>query len=88
MRLLEFQGPMLGRPRVGALKGSRHSNMKELRFSAGGGVWRVAFAFDPAREAVILVAGSKAGLSEALFYRRLITQADNRFDRYLQEGDD
>lgn len=88
MRLLEFQGPMLGRPRVDTLKGSRHSNMKELRFSVGGGVWRVAFAFDPARDAVILVAGSKTGLSEALFYRRLIKQADNRFDRYLREGDD
>ena len=44
--LQEF-GPQLGRPRVDTLKGSRHANMKELRFDAAGGEWRVAFAFDP-----------------------------------------
>jgi hypothetical protein len=33
--------------------------MKELRFDAAGGVWRVAFAFDPARQAVLLVAGDR-----------------------------
>src|SRR3546814_2598593 len=45
-KLLEAFGPKLGRPRVDTLKGSRHANMKELRFDAGDGVWRVAFAFD------------------------------------------
>jgi len=48
-RLLQQFGPQLGRPRVDTLKGSRHSNMKELRFSAADGEWRVAFAFDPAK---------------------------------------
>ena len=51
--LLEQFGPQLGRPRVDTLKGSRHANMKELRFDAAGGVWRVAFAFDPKRKAVL-----------------------------------
>ena len=46
-RLLEEYGPQLGRPFVDTLAGSRHANMKELRFDAAGGVWRVAFAFDP-----------------------------------------
>ena len=45
--LLEAFGPALGRPRVDTLKGSAHANMKELRFDASDGVWRVAFAFDP-----------------------------------------
>jgi hypothetical protein len=45
--LLQQFGPQLGRPRVDTLKGSRHANMKELRFSAADGEWRVAFAFDP-----------------------------------------
>ena len=45
--LLEQFGPHLGRPRADTLKGSRHANMKELRFDAADGVWRVAFAFDP-----------------------------------------
>jgi len=45
--VLEAFGPRLGRPRVDTLKNSDHANMKELRFSAADGVWRVAFAFDP-----------------------------------------
>lgn len=43
-RLLQQFGPQLGRPRVDTLNDSRHANMKELRFSATGGEWRVAFA--------------------------------------------
>ncbi|WP_369987967.1 type II toxin-antitoxin system RelE/ParE family toxin [Pseudomonas xanthosomatis] len=87
LRFLEHQGPEVGRPKVDTLKGSRHRNMKELRFRAGKGVWRVAFAFDPARRAVMLVAGDKVGLSERLFYRRLLTRADDRFDNYLLESE-
>lgn len=82
-RLLEQFGPRLGRPRANTLKGSRHPNMKELRFIADGGVWRVAFAFDPQREAVLLAAGNKAGIPEARFYRDLIRRADRRFANHL-----
>lgn len=56
-KVLEQFGPTLGRPRVDTLKGSDYSNMKELRFDADNGVWRVAFAFDPQRKAILLVAG-------------------------------
>lgn len=49
-RLLAVFGPQLKRPRADTLNGSRHANMKELRFQAGDGVWRVAFAFDPRRK--------------------------------------
>ena len=80
--LREF-GPILGRPRVDTLNGSRHANMKELRFNADNGVWRVAFAFDPNRRAILLIAGYKSGVSERRFYRRLIRIADDRFDRHL-----
>jgi hypothetical protein len=82
-RLLQQFGPQLGRPRVDTLKGSRHANMKELRLDAADGVWRVAFAFDPKRKAILLVAGDKSGGSEQRFYRRLITKADERFDAHL-----
>lgn len=85
LQLLACCGPALGRPRVDTLKGSRHSNMKELRFSVGNGVWRIAFAFDPSRFAVLLVAGDKAGISERRFYRSLIERADARFGRHLPE---
>ena len=62
-KLIEAFGPRLGRPRVDTLKGARYSNMKELRFDAANGVWRVAFAFDPKRRAVLLVAGDKSGVN-------------------------
>jgi hypothetical protein len=83
--LLEQFGPQLGRPRVDTLKGSRHANMKELRFDAAGGVWRVAFAFDPKRNAVLLIAGDKSGGGEKRFYRQLIAKADERFDEHLSQ---
>lgn len=82
-RVLQEFGPQLGRPRVDTLNGSRHANMKELRFSAAEGEWRVAFAFDPKRRAILLVAGDKSGGSEKRFYRELIRKADGRFDAHL-----
>lgn len=81
--LLRAVGPDLGRPHVDTLKGSTHANMKELRFDVGRNVWRVAFAFDPLRKAILLVGGSKSGVSQARFYRKLIKLADERFDRHL-----
>jgi hypothetical protein len=83
-KLLELLGPTLGRPRVDTLKGSRHANMKELRFDADNGVWRVAFAFDTKRQAILLVAGDKSGGGEKRFYRQLIRTADKRFDDHLE----
>ena len=82
-RVLQQFGPQLGRPRVDTLNGSRHANMKELRFSAADGEWRVAFAFDPTRSAILLVAGDKSGVSKKNFYKRLIAKADERFDAHL-----
>ena len=82
-RLLQQFGPHLGRPRVDTLNGSRHANMKELRFGAADGAWRLAFAFDPRRNAMLLVAGDKSGGSSRRFYRELVRKADERFDRHL-----
>ena len=83
-RLLEVTGPQLGRPYVDTLKGSEYANMKELRFTADGGVWRVAFAFDPKRNAVLLVAGDKSGVNQGRFYRGLIAKADVRYRTHLE----
>lgn len=77
-------GPTLGRPQVDTLAGSKHSNMKELRFFAADGVWRVAFAFDPERRAVLPVAGDKAGVSQTRFYKALVRVADLRFSAWVQ----
>ena len=83
--LLEREGPSLGRPHVDTLTGSKHANMKELRCTAAGGVWRIAFAFDPDRQAILLVGGDKSGGSEKRFYKQLIARADDRFDRHLAQ---
>ena len=89
-RQLQQFGPQLVRPQVDTLKGSRHANMKEARFSVADGEWRLAFAFDPKRRAMLPVAGDKSGGSTRRFYRALIRKADERFDRHLarltQEG--
>jgi hypothetical protein len=77
-------GPQLHRPHCDTLKGSRHANMKELRFSGADGEWRVAFAFDPERKAILLVAGDKSGVSQKKFYRDLIRVADERFSDHLK----
>lgn len=82
-KVIERFGPAARRPRVDTLNGSKHSNMKELRFDAGGGVWRIAFAFDPRRRAVLLVGGDKSGVSEKRFYKRLVKVADERYDVHL-----
>jgi hypothetical protein len=80
--LTEF-GPHLKRPASDTLNGSRHANMKELRFPADDGVWRLAYAFDPERRAILLVAGDKSGVDGKRFYKGLIRRADDRFDRHL-----
>lgn len=82
-KLIQRFGPQAKRPRVDTLRGSKHANMKELRFDAADGVWRVAFAFDRRRHAVLLVAGDKSGVAQARFYKELIAKADTRFDAHL-----
>lgn len=82
--LLEREGPSLGRPHADTLTGSKHANMKELRCNAADGVWRIAFAFDPDRQAILLVGGDKSGGGEKRFYKQLIARADERFDSHLE----
>ncbi len=82
---LELMGPATGRPHVDKLQGSDYPNMKELRFEAMNDEWRVAFAFDPKRIAVMLVAGGKTGISKKRFYKALIDKADERYGRHLKE---
>jgi hypothetical protein len=80
--VLRRLGPNLGRPRVGTIKGSAFSNMKELVIQYQGNPWRVLFAFDPNRNAVLLVGGTKVGKKD--WYAVHIPIADQRFERYLK----
>lgn len=79
---LEEFGYLLGRPHADTVRGSRHTNMKELRPS--GSPLRIFFAFDPRQTAILLVAGDKSG--DNRFYDRMIPRADDLYDRYLIES--
>ena len=79
--LAEFR-PGLGRPRVDTLEGSDFSNMKELRIQHQGEPWRILFAFDPKRQAILLVGGNKAGNKK--WYKENIAIADKRYREYLE----
>ena len=81
--LLEERGPSLGRPLVDTIKGSSLSNLKELRpGSTGASEVRILFAFDPERQAVLLVAGDKAGRWNR-WYRDNIPVAEARYSEWL-----
>jgi hypothetical protein len=79
--LLETFGPQLGRPHVDTVEGSEYSNMKELRVQIAGDPWRILFAFDPQRSAILLVGSNKRGNKR--WYKTHIPIADRRFERHL-----
>jgi hypothetical protein len=81
--LLKLLGPRLARPHADTLNGSRHANMKELRADTSDKVMRIAFAFDPNRAAILLVAGDKTGVNQKRFYKQLIAKADELYDAHL-----
>ena len=81
--VLKVFGPAHSRPKADTLKGSRHANMKELRFDADNSVWRAAFAFDPKRRASSSFAVTSRGSTKKAFYRKLIKTADQSFDAHL-----
>lgn len=85
IQLLETLGPHLKRPHADTLNESKHHNMKELRVDEQGAVIRIAFAFDPDRQGVLLIAGNKAGVNKRKFYKWLIDKADRLYDDHLRK---
>jgi hypothetical protein len=81
VELLRELGPNLPRPHVDTLKGSRHSDMKELRTQHEGRPLRTLFAFDPRRRAILLIGGVTSG--DGRFYERMIPLADDLYDAHL-----
>lgn len=81
--LLAREGPNLGRPRADTLEGSKYPNMKELRVQFKGEPWRVLFAFDPDRQAILLLGGNKAGKPQ--WYEENIPIADKRYRGHLEK---
>lgn len=84
IEVLQDRGPQLGRPLVDTVTASRHRNMKELRpGSSGRSELRILFAFDIERQAIMLVAGDKAG-NWTRWYKKNIPVADDLFDDHLR----
>lgn len=79
---LQDLGPALPRPLADRVKGSRHHNMKELRPPASN--IRVLFAFDPRRQAILLIGGDKTDRWEE-WYVEMIPVADELYDTHLEE---
>jgi len=81
--VLKTEGALLGRPYVDSLKGSSLSNLKELRVQHQGEPYRLLFAFDPQRQAIVLVGGNKA--SDKQWYQKNIKIAEQRFAEHLAQ---
>ncbi len=79
--ILREIGPSLGRPHVDSVKGSKYSNMKELRVQNKSRVFRIFFVFDPERNAILLIGGDKRGVKK--FYENMIDKADELYCRHL-----
>lgn len=81
--LLEKKGPVLPYPFSSGITGSKHSHMRELRIQHAGAPYRVLYAFDPRRVAVLLIGGNKTG--DDRWYDRFIPVADALYDQHLIE---
>lgn len=86
VEVLEIQGPQLSRPYADTLKGTNKvKNLKELRIQHSGKPYRVFYAFDPQRRAVLLCGGRKDGKNSKQFYERMIPLAENEFLNFLDD---
>ncbi len=81
VQLLQQFGPALGRPHADTVNGSRHPNMKELRIQHAGRPYRLLYAFDPRRAAILLLGGDKTG--DDRWYERMVPAADRLYDEHL-----
>lgn len=81
--LLEQRGPNLPFPYSSGINGSRHSHMRELRIQYKGEPYRILYAFDPRRVAILLLGGNKGGNER--WYEENIPRADKLYDDLLEE---
>jgi len=81
--LLEHRGPTLPFPHSSAIENSKHSHMRELRIQHAGDPYRVLYAFDPRRSAILLIGGNKVGNDR--WYETNIPIADKLYDEHLQQ---
>lgn len=82
VRLLEARGPQLPFPYSSAINGSRHGHMRELRIQHRGEPYRILYAFDPRRTAILLIGGNKTG--DDRWYEKTVPVADELYDEHLR----
>jgi hypothetical protein len=81
--LLESKGPALRYPHSSGVTGSKHAHLRELRIQHQGRPYRVLYAFDPRRKAILLLAGDKTG--DDRFYLKMVPKADRLYDEHLAQ---
>jgi hypothetical protein len=82
VRLLEVFGPNLGFPHSSGIGQSRHSHMRELRVQHEGRPYRILYAFDPHRNAILLIGGDKTGNNR--WYDVYVPKADHLYDVHIE----
>ncbi len=83
VQLLEERGPALGHPHSSGVNGSKHGHMRELRTQHRGHPFRTLYAFDPLRNAILLIGGDKTGNDR--WYEINIPLADRLYDEHLEQ---
>ena len=81
--LLKDKGPTLPFPYSSGIKGSKHGHMRELRIQHAGRPYRVLYAFDPRRMAILLIGGDKTGNSR--WYDEIVPIADGLYDQHIED---
>ena len=83
IELLEERGPDLRQPHSSGVESSRHGRMRELRVQHAGRPFRVLYAFDPRRVAILLIGGDKTG--DDRWYEKFVPLADGLYDEHLRQ---
>jgi hypothetical protein len=81
VRLLEIRGPQLPFPHSSGVRGSRFGQMRELRIQHKGEPYRILYAFDPRRSAILLIGGNKGGNDR--WYDEYVPKADKLYEEHL-----
>lgn len=82
VQLLKQFGPQLRFPHSSSIENSKVSHMRELRVQHKGSPYRILYAFDPKRTAILLVGGNKRGSNS--WYKKFIPIAEKLYQKYIQ----
>src|SRR5205809_6691136 len=70
-------------PHSSAIESSTHTHMRELRIQHKGRPYRILYAFDPRRVAILLIGGDKTGNDR--WYEVFVPIADKLYEEHLKQ---